>query len=135
MTVTTDLLYEIAGEAMSIQREKGPDHVESVYHDLLAARLRMKGHKVEYKPSIWMKDDLGVYIKKYQPDLRVHQQEVSVLVELKASATHLSPADERQARAYLSVSPQDEAVLLLNFGHKPFEQKRVYQHRSEVRQA
>ena len=133
MSETTDLLYEIVGEAMSIQRERGPAHVESVYHDLLAARLRVKGHQVNYKPSLWLQDDLGNYIKKYQPDLRVSTAGTSVLVELKASQSHLSDANQRQARAYLSVSTQDEAVLLLNLGLIPFEHKRIYQRRSEDR--
>lgn len=122
-----DLLYEIAGIAMSIQREKGCSHNEAVYHDWLAARLHLHGYQVDFKPTIVVSDDLGNCIKKYQPDLRVHVGDISVLVELKATHTRLSVADQRQADAYLSVSPEDEAVLLVNFGRFPFEQKRVYQ--------
>ncbi len=38
--------------------------------------------------------------------------------------------DMRQARTYLSISPADQAILVLNFGSEALGHERAYQHRT-----
>ncbi len=130
MTETTDLLYAIVGIAMKVQDQLGRSHPEEVYHSMLESHLRKAGHAVLHKPKLTLRDAQGNWIKTYEPDLRVASNGASVLVELKATPTRLSSASQRQADAYLSISDEDEATLLLNFGRYPLEQLRIYRRRS-----
>lgn len=124
-----DILYHIAGLAIQVQKILGTDHEEKTYHQMLLSKLRQAGYVVENYPRLKILDDDGKVITTYIPDQRVRCGATQVLVELKASAKGFQECDFRQMRAYLSVSPHDLAVLLLNFGVWPLGKDRAYRFR------
>ena len=81
----------------------------------------------EDHPCIKLLDDDGELVKVYLPDLRVRSQDSQALLELKAKPRGFQELDYRQAQAYLSVSPEDVLVVLLNFGSESLGQDRIYQ--------
>jgi len=127
MTDLNGLLYQVTGIAMGLHVQLGAHHDEMVYHRMLLNRLRKKGYEVEDRPRIKLLNDDGEPVKTYIPDLRVRCEGVQALIELKADAKGFQAADFDQAYAYLSVSDEDEAVQLLNFGTFSLGHERVYQ--------
>ncbi len=121
----TNLCYEINGVAMDLQNRLDVDHAEDVYDRLFLAELELAGFKVTDKPKLKITDANKYIIKVYQPDFRVRRNGISVLVEIKADPDGLMPSYERKAWAYLSVSKQDRAILLINFAVKPLQWKRL----------
>jgi GxxExxY protein len=130
MSALNDTLYNLIGEAITIQKELGDAHQEIVYHKMLLTRLRKAGYKVEDRPKIKIHDEAGNVIKTYRPDIRVKDEDVHVLIEIKADPGGLQSSHHRQVRAYLSVSPDDQAGLLINFGEWPLGQERIYPKRN-----
>ena len=127
-----DLLYQITGVAIEIQKDKGDAHTEKVYHRLLLAELAIAGFEVENHPRLVVKDAYGEPVQTYYPDLRARKSGCQALVELKACKGSFDASDYRQARSYLSVSPDDQAILLLNFGEWPLGKERYYQRRERT---
>ncbi len=126
MTALNDTLYNLVGEAITIQKGLGDAHQEIVYHKMLLTRLRKAGYKVDDRPKVKIRDEAGKVIKTYRPDIRAKDGDVHVLIEIKADPGGLQPSHRRQVRAYLSVSPDDQAGLLINFGEWPLGQERIY---------
>lgn len=129
MSELTDLLYELTGIAMKLQTELGRYHQEEVYHRMLRTRLEKNGYVVFSRPKIVLLDDNKNVVKAFYPDLRVKTQNFSVLIEIKSDPKGIQVSDKRQAQSYLSISPMDEAILILNFATNPFGQDRAYQRR------
>jgi GxxExxY protein len=121
------VLDQITGVAQELHAKLGPFHEELVYNRLLLSRLRHTGFEVEDHPCIKLLDDDGELVKVYLPDLRVRSQDSQALLELKAKPRGFQELDYRQAQAYLSVSPEDVLVVLLNFGSESLGQDRIYQ--------
>ena len=91
-------------------------HLEKVYENALAHRLRKAGIEVEQQHPIHVFDEDGTLIGDYLADLLV---EGVLLVELKA-AKSLAPEHEAQVLGYLK-SARIEHGLLINFGSYKFE--------------
>jgi GxxExxY protein len=102
----------------------GRTHVEQKYHDLFLKNLRIAGFKVENKPKIIVRDDEGKKVFHYEPDLRVKRNGLTILVELKADESGIIKPHRKQAMSYLSVAPNAQAILIINFARtdkrKPF---------------
>ena len=94
----------------------GHGHLEKVYENALAHRLRKAGLDVKQQYAIQVFDEDGTVIGDYLADLVV---EGCLIVELKA-AKALAPEHEAQVLGYLK-SARMEHGLLINFGSYKFE--------------
>ena len=102
--------------AFEIHRYHGHGHLEKVYENALAHRLKKAGHRVEQQVPLQVFDEDGTLIGDYFADLIVAGE---VVVELKA-AKAIAPEHEAQVLVYLK-SCRKEHGLLVNFGAYRFE--------------
>lgn len=91
-------------------------HLEKVYENALAHRLRKLGLDVKQQHAIQVFDEDGTLIGNYAADLIVDNQ---LIVELKASKT-LSSEHEAQILGYLK-SARLAQGMLINFGSYKFQ--------------
>ena len=91
-------------------------HLEQVYENALAYRLRKAGLDVRQQRPIQVYDEDGTLIGDYLADLLV---EGVLIVELK-TAKALAPEHEAQVLGYLKASRLEHG-LLINFGSYKFE--------------
>lgn len=91
-------------------------HLEKVYENALAHRLRKAGMEVRQQHPIHVFDEDGTIIGDYLADLVV---EGCLIIELKTAKT-LAPEHEAQILGYLK-SARLEHGLLINFGSYKFE--------------
>jgi len=94
----------------------GHGHLEKVYENALAHRLRKAGFDVKQQHPIKVYDEDGTLIGDYLADLLV---EGELIVELK-TAKALANEHEAQILGYLK-SARLEHGLLINFGSYKFE--------------
>ena len=102
--------------AYDIHVYHGHGHLEKVYENALAHRLRKAGLQVNQQHPIQVYDEDGTLIGDYLADLLV---EVDLIIELKA-AKAIAPEHEAQILGYLK-SARKEHGLLINFGSYKFE--------------
>lgn len=106
----------------------GQGHLEKVYENALAHRLRNQGLNVRQQTPISVFDEDGTILGDYFADLLVEDQ---LLVELKAVKT-LADEHAAQLLGYLK-STRIEHGLLVNFGSYKFEiQKYVFSQGPEL---
>jgi GxxExxY protein len=86
-------------------------HLEKVYENGLAHRLRKEGLLVEQQKALQVRDVDGTILGDYYADLLI---EGCLIIELKASKT-LSDDHFAQVFGYLRASDYHDA-LLINFG-------------------
>jgi len=91
-------------------------HLEKVYENGLAHRLRKAGMKVEQQYPLMVYDEDGTVLGEYFVDLFV---ESKLIVELKACKA-LAPEHTAQLLGYLRAC-QIEHGLLINFGAPKFQ--------------
>ena len=108
-----DIVRQIAYD---IHVYHGHGHLEKVYENALAHRLRKAGLDVKQQFPLKVYDEDGTLIGEYVADLLV---EGAVLIELKTAKT-LAPEHEAQILGYLK-SSRLEHGLLVNFGSYKFE--------------
>ncbi len=94
----------------------GHGHLEKVYENALAHRLRKAGLRVDQQYRITVCDEDGTVLGDYFADLFVEDQ---LVIELKTAKT-LAPEHEAQILGYLK-SSHIEHGLLINFGSFKFE--------------
>jgi len=94
----------------------GHGHLEKVYENALAHRLRKAGLEVSQQHPIKVYDEDGTLIGDYFADLLV---EGALIVELK-TAKSLAHEHEAQVLGYLK-SSRLEHGLLINFGSYKFQ--------------
>ena len=117
---TINELCDIVREtSYSIHLYHGHGHLEKVYENALAHRLRLAGFNVKQQHAILVSDEDGTVIGEYAADLLVENQ---LIIELKAAK---SLADEHVAQllGYLK-STRIEHGLLINFGSYRFQIKK-----------
>ena len=102
--------------AFDIHAYHAHGHLEKVYENALAHRLRKSGLEVRQQHPINVFDEDDTLIGEYLADLLV---EGFLIVELKAVKT-LAPEHEAQILGYLK-SARLEHGLLINFGSYKFE--------------
>src|SRR5215467_2821587 len=97
-----DALDLILNIATDIYETLGSGHSEEVYHRSMQVGLRLQ--QVKYEPKkvceLKYKDH---YVGECYPDLVVWFDSEKVVVELKALAAILGPAEEQQLRNYMSL--------------------------------
>ncbi|HHY84132.1 MAG TPA: GxxExxY protein [Verrucomicrobia bacterium] len=110
------LADQVRQTAYNIHTYHGHGHVEKVYENALAHRLRKAGFDVRQQHAINVYDEDGTLIGEYTADLLVNGV---LLVELK-TARALAPEHEAQIIGYLK-SARIEHGLLINFGSYKFQ--------------
>ena len=105
------LAKRVLDEAFRLHTELGPGLLESVYEQVLAARLRKAGLQVETQKTIpIVVDDLTIP-EAFRADLVI---EGKLIIELK-SVEEMKPVFAKQLLTYLRLSGL-KLGLLLNFG-------------------
>ena len=110
------LCDQVRQTAFDIHAYHGHGHLEKVYENALAHRLRKAGLEAKQQHPIKVYDEDGTPIGDYLADLLV---EGALIVELK-TARALAPEHEAQVLGYLK-SSRCEHGLLINFGSFRFE--------------
>ncbi len=110
------LCNHVRETAYAIHVYHGHGHLEKVYENALAHRLRKAGLDVKQHHPIQVFDEDGTLIGDYFADLFVGG---AVIIELKA-ARALAPEHEAQILGYLK-SARMEHGLLINFGSYKFQ--------------
>lgn len=95
-------------------------HLEKVYENGLAHRLKKAGLRVEQQYPLKVLDEDGTVLGDYYADLYV---EDCLIVELKASKG-LAPEHMAQVLGYMRASNQRHA-LLINFGSQKIDIKKL----------
>ena len=95
-------------------------HLEKVYENGLAHRLRKTALKVEQQHPLKVFDEDGTVLGDYYADLLV---ETELIVELKACRS-LTDEHIAQTLGYLRASKHRHA-LLINFGAQKFQVKKL----------
>jgi GxxExxY protein len=116
MSEIKELCDQVRQVSYDIHVYHGHGHLEKVYENALANRLRKAGLKVEQQHPIKVYDEDGTIIGDYFVDLLV---EGCLIIELKTAKT-LAPEHEAQILGYLK-SSRLEHGLLINFGSYRFE--------------
>lgn len=101
---------------LALHRYLRHGHLERVYENGLAHRLRKKGIEVEQQHPLVVRDEDGTVLGDFYADLFV---EGCVIVELKACRT-LAPEHTAQVLGYLRAS-RIEHGLLVNFGSSRYQ--------------
>ena len=91
-------------------------HVEKVYENALAHRLRKLGLDVKQQVPLIVRDEDGTVIGEFVADLLVNNR---LIVELKAVRT-LADEHVAQVLGYMRASNQEHG-LLINFGSAKFQ--------------
>src|SRR3989442_11775830 len=107
---------QVRQTAHDIHVYHGHGHLEKVYENALAHRLRKAGLDVKQQHPIKVYDEDGTLIGDYQADLLV---EGELIIELK-TAKSLAPEHEAQILGYLKSARLGHG-LLVNFGSYKFE--------------
>jgi GxxExxY protein len=110
------LIDQVRQTSYDIHVFHGHGHLEKVYENALAHRLRKAGLDVKQQHPIKVYDEDGTLIGDYVTDLLV---EGTLIIELKTAKT-LAPEHEAQILGYLK-SSRLEHGLLINFGSYRFE--------------
>jgi GxxExxY protein len=114
-----ELCDQVRQTAYDIHVYHGHGHLEKVYENALAHRLRKAGLEVKQQHPLKVYDEDGTLIGDYLADLLV---EGALIVELK-TAKALANEHEAQILGYLK-SSRLEHGLLINFGSYKFEIRR-----------
>ena len=110
------LCDQVRQTAYDIHRYHGHGHLEKVYENALAHRLRKAGLDVKQQHPIKVYDEDGTLLGDYLADLLVADE---LVIELKAVKA-LANEHEAQILGYLK-SARREHGLLINFGSYRFE--------------
>ena len=110
------LCDQVRQTAYDIHVYHGHGHLEKVYENALAHRLRKAGLDVKQQYPLSVQDEDGTLIGDYLADLVV---EDLLIVELK-TAKVLALEHEAQILGYLKSAKREHGVLI-NFGSPKFE--------------
>ena len=116
MKTIKELCDIVRETSYAIHLYHGHGHLEKVYENALAHRLRRSGLEVQQQHPILVFDEDGTPIGDYFADLLV---EGSLIVELKA-VRNLAQEHTAQILGYLK-SSRIEHGLLINFGSYKFQ--------------
>ena len=107
---------QVRQTAFDIHVYHGHGHLEKVYENALAHRLRKSGLDVQQQHPIKVHDEDGTLIGDYIADILVNGW---LIIELKTAKT-IAPEHEAQILGYLKSSRLAHG-LLINFGSYKFE--------------
>ena len=116
-----DLTYRIIGAAMAVHNRLGQGYKEEVYERALAAELREREIPCETQYRVDVQYE-GAIVAVFFLDLFVER---TVVVEVKAFAHQLTDDERAQVINYLKAT-QAPVGLLLNFGRRKLEYRRIF---------
>ena len=119
MRTSKELCDVVPETAYAIHLYHGQGHLEKVYENALAHRLRKQGLDVQQQHPLSVYDEDGTVLGEYFADLLVEKQ---LIVELKA-CSGLVPEHEAQILGYMK-SARTEDGLLIIFGSFRFQIKK-----------
>ncbi len=119
MKTINELCDVVRETSFSIHVYHGHGHLEKVYENALAHRLRKLGHDVKQQHPIPVRDEDGTVIGDYLADLLIND---CLILELKASK-NLADEHVAQILGYLK-SSRVEHGMLINFGAYKFQIKK-----------
>ena len=119
-TAIKALCDEVRKRAFSLHNYHRHGHLEKVYENGLAHRLRKAGIPVEQQMPLKVYDEDGTLLGDFYADLFVDNQ---LIVELKACKA-LAPEHTAQVLGYLRASNMRDA-LLINFGSPKLQIKKL----------
>lgn len=111
-----DLCNLVRVTAFDVRKFHGPGHLEKIYENALAHRLRKQGLVIEQQWPLQVRDEDGTVLGDYFADLWI---EGRLIVELKAVKAIINE-HVAQLLGYLR-SARVEHGLLINFGGAKFE--------------
>ncbi len=114
-----ELCDVIRETAYAIHRYHGPGHLEKIYENALAGRLRKKGHQVEQQKPMQVRDEDGTVLGDFYADLVIDDL---LILELKAVRAIVNE-HVAQILGYMRSSNQEHGILL-NFGAGRFHIKK-----------
>jgi len=122
----TDLIfkeecYQIVGACMAVHRELGCGFLEAVYQEALEEELKIRKIPYSREQKLTINYKGKILNKKYQVDFICYG---SIIIELKA-LIELNSTHKSQLINYLKITGLKLGVLV-NFGNKSLETKRVY---------
>ena len=112
--------YKIIGAAIEVHKELGSGFLEAVYQEALGKEFGFQGIPFKAQPVIGIAYKGKALDKTYQPDFLCYEESI---VEIKAISA-LSGLEEAQLINYLKATGL-HVGLLLNFGSKSLEYKRL----------
>ncbi len=127
MKTVFELCDVVRETGFAIHKFHGHGHLEKVYENALAHRLRKHGLEVRQQHPIAVYDEDGTIIGDYFADLLVDGQ---LIVELKA-AKAINDEHIAQTIGYLK-SARVEHGLLINFGSYKFQIKKLIKSRAPL---
>jgi GxxExxY protein len=121
-----DLTYRIIGAAMQVHNDLGSGYKEEIYERALAKELQNRNivAQCQYPVAVSYGDEI---VGQFYLDLFVEDQ---VVVEVKAFSQQLTNDELAQVINYLK-AVQAPIGLLLNFGRRKLETRRVFPGRKD----
>jgi len=116
-----DLTYQIIGAAMAVHNALGPGYKEEVYERALAVELDKHSIAAQCQVPVEVTHE-SVPVALFYLDLFVEQ---TVVVEVKALSHQLTNDERAQVINYLKATSAPVG-LLLNFGRRRLEYKRIF---------
>ena len=116
-----DMTYKVIGAAMSVHNALGPGLKEAAYHRALSLEMEKAGLSFEAEKAVTISID-GTDIGLLYLD---HLVEDQLVVEEKALSHLLTQEEIAQVITYLCATGT-QVGLLLNFGRKRLEYKRIF---------
>ena len=116
-----DMTYKVIGAAMSVHNALGPGLKEAAYHRALSLEMERAGLSFETEKAVAISID-GSQVGRLYLD---HLVEGQLVVEEKALSHLLTQEEIAQVITYLCATGT-QVGLLLNFGRKRLEYKRIF---------
>ena len=116
-----DLTYKVIGAAMSVHNALGPGLKEATYQRALSLEMERVGLSFEAEKAVTISID-GSQVGRLYLD---HLVEGQLVVEEKALSHLLAREEMAQVITYLCATGT-QVGLLLNFGRKRLEYKRIF---------
>ena len=116
-----DMTYKVIGAAMSVHNALGPGLKEAAYHRALSLEMERAGLSFETEKAVAISID-GSQVGRLYLD---HLVEGQLVVEEKALSHLLTKEEIAQVITYLCATGT-QVGLLLNFGRKRLEYKRIF---------
>jgi len=116
-----DMTYKVIGAAMSVHNALGPGLKEAAYHRALSLEMERAGLSFETEKAVAVSID-GSQVGRLYLD---HIVESQLVVEEKARSHLLTKEEIAQVITYLCATGT-QVGLLLNFGRRRLEYKRIF---------
>ncbi|PIR75807.1 MAG: GxxExxY protein [Candidatus Magasanikbacteria bacterium CG_4_9_14_0_2_um_filter_42_11] len=116
----SELTHKIIGVSMNVHNKIGPGFQEKIYHRAMEIALKQEDLCTESEKEFRVRFNTK-WVGTFRVDILVNDL---IIVELKAVCGDMPPLFQTQTISYLKASGK-EVGLLINFGNKQLEVKRL----------